>query len=210
MGVGPFRSIINSLFFAFSSVFIAGILALSTIILREKLKGRILTIFDTFVFLPIAASAITLALGMVRAFHGIELFYTDVWLFIITAHSLLGFPFMIRAFANAKDRIDPDIVETARSLGARRLETLLRIEVPLMLPAIMVGLAFTFAMSIGEFAATNFLWEPRATTMSVAIYRFISMRQWGPASAMSVLVGLICFVSFLVIYRLSEGEMRIF
>ena len=79
-----------------------------------------------------------------------------------------------------------------------------------MMSSILVGLSFTFAMSIGEFTATNFLWEPKATTMSVAIYRFISMRQWGPASAMSVFVGLVCFISFLIIYKFSEKDVKVF
>jgi len=210
LGVGPLRSVFNSFFFAFSSVYIAAVLGLCTLFLREKMKGKSSVLFDTFIFLPLTASAITLALGMVRAFHSTDIFYSDVWFFIIIAHSLISFPFMMRAFANAKDRVDPDLIETSRGLGAKRLETFFRIELPLMLPTILIGLSFTFAMSIGEFTATNFLWEPKATTMSVAIYRFISMRQWGPASAMSVLVGLVCFVSFLIIYKLSEEEMRIF
>jgi len=210
LGVEPSRAIFNSLFFALSSVYIASVLAIGTLLLREKLSKRMLIIFDTFIFLPIAASSITLALGMIRGFNILDVFYTDVWFFIIVAHSIIGLPFIMRAFSNAKDRVDPDLVDTSRSLGSSRLETLLRVEIPLMLPSIIVGMVFTFSLSIGEFTATNFLWEPQATTIPVAIYRFISMRQWGPASAMSVILALVCFISFLIIYQLSEEGTGIF
>ncbi|MCX6821830.1 MAG: iron ABC transporter permease [Candidatus Aenigmarchaeota archaeon] len=210
LGVEPYRAIFNSLFFALSSVYITSVLAVGALLLREKLSKRMLIILDTFIFLPVAASSITLALGMVRGFNTLNIFYTDVWFFIIVAHSIIGFPFIMRAFSNARDRVDPDLVDTSRSLGSNRLETLLRVEIPLMLPTIIVGMVFTFSLSIGEFTATNFLWEPQATTMPVAIYRFISMRQWGPASAMSVILALVCFVSFLIIYRLSEEGTGIF
>jgi len=210
LGVEPSRTIFNSLFFALSSVYIASVLAIGTLLLREKLSKRMLIIFDTFIFLPIAASSITLALGMIRGFNILDVFYTDVWFFIIVAHSIIGLPFIMRAFSNAKDRVDPDLVDTSRSLGSSRLETLLRVEIPLMLPSIIVGMVFTFSLSIGEFTATNFLWEPQATTIPVAIYRFISMRQWGPASAMSVILALVCFISFLIIYQLSEEGTGIF
>ena len=210
LGVEPFRAVFNSLFFAFSSVYITSILAIGALMLREKLNKRMLIILDIFIFLPVAASSITLALGMVRGFNSLDIFYSDVWFFRIITHSIIGFPFIMRAFSNARDRIDPDLVDTSRSLGARTLETLLRVELPLMLPTIIVGMIFTFSLSIGEFTATNFLWEPQATTMPIAIYRFISMRQWGPASAMSVILVLVCFVSFLVIYQLSEEETGIF
>ena len=210
LGVEPSRTIFNSLFFAISSVYITSVLAIGTLMLREKLSKRMLIILDTFIFLPVAASSITLALGMVRGFNTLNIFYTDVWFFIILTHSIIGFPFIMRAFSNAKDRVDPDLTDTSRSLGSNRLETLLRVEIPLMLPTIIVGMVFTFSLSIGEFTATNFLWEPQATTMPVAIYRFISMRQWGPASAMSVILALVCFVSFLIIYRLSEEGTGIF
>jgi thiamine transport system permease protein len=210
LGVEPSRTIFNSLFFAVSSVYITSVLAIGTLMLREKISKRMLIILDTFIFLPVAASSITLALGMVRGFNTLNIFYTDVWFFIILTHSIIGFPFIMRAFSNAKDRVDPDLTDTSRSLGSNRLETLLRVEIPLMLPTIIVGMVFTFSLSIGEFTATNFLWEPQATTMPVAIYRFISMRQWGPASAMSVILALVCFVSFLIIYRLSEEGTGIF
>jgi len=210
LGVEPFRAIFNSLFFALSSIYITSILAFGALLLREKFSKKTQIILDTFIFLPVAASAITLALGMVRGFNTLDIFYSDVWFFIIVAHSIIGFPFIMRAFSNARDRVDPDLVDTSRSLGAHRLETLLRVEIPLMLPTIIVGMIFTFSLSIGEFTATNFLWEPQATTIPVAIYRFISMRQWGSASAMSVILALVCFVSFLIIYRLSEEETGIF
>jgi thiamine transport system permease protein len=210
LGVEPSRAIFNSLFFAISSVYITSILAVGALLLREKLSKKMLIILDTFIFLPVAASSITLALGIIRGFNMFDVFYSDIWFFIIVTHSIICFPFIMRAFSNARDRVDPDLVDTSRSLGSNRLETLLRVEIPLIFPSIIVGMIFAFSLSIGEFTATNFLWEPQATTMPVAIYRFIAMRQWGPASAMSVILALVCFVSFLIIYRLSEEGTGIF
>ena len=59
---------------------------------------------------------------------------------------------------------------------------------------------------LGEFAATNFIFWPEATTMSIAIYKYIGARQYGLASAMCFLVGMVCILCFMAIQRsIDEG-----
>ena len=89
-------------------------------------------------------------------------------------------------------------------MGANEWKAFLKVELPLIFGGIIVGAIFAFAMSIAELGATYMLYRPEYTTMTIAVYRFLGSRQFGPAAAMSVLLMLVSMVAFLVIERVGE------
>jgi sulfate transport system permease protein len=50
-----------------------------------------------------------------------------------------------------------DIEEAAATLGATRLQTIYRVVVPMLLPAILTGTAMAFARAVGEYGSIIFL-----------------------------------------------------
>jgi molybdate transport system permease protein len=52
------------------------------------------------------------------------------------------------------EEIDPQLIQVARSLGAKRFDAFLTIIIPLSLRSIIAGSTLMFARSIGEFGAT--------------------------------------------------------
>ncbi|NJE42803.1 iron ABC transporter permease [Thermococcus sp. GR6] len=201
-GATTLDAIRNSLTFGFATVFLSVIIALPVAyaLHRWNFKGK--RLFDVLVMLPLASSAITLGLGYIRIFHGTPLYYT-AWL-IIAAHTIIAYPFVLRAVSTSLKKIRPNLWEAALSLGAKEWKAFLRVELPLALGGVIVGAIFAFAISIAELGATYMLAKPEYTTMTVAIYRFLGARQFGSASALSVLLMAISTASFLIIERIGE------
>ncbi|NJF26171.1 iron ABC transporter permease, partial [Thermococcus sp. Bubb.Bath] len=124
-GATTLDAIRNSLTFGFATVFLSVIIALPVAyaLHRWNFKGK--RLFDVLVMLPLASSAITLGLGYIRIFHGTPLYYT-AWL-IIAAHTIIAYPFVLRAVSTSLKKIRPNLWEAALSLGAKEWKAFLRV-----------------------------------------------------------------------------------
>ena len=81
---------------------------------------------------------------------------------------------------------------------------------PILVSGIIVAGLFSFAISIGEFGATNFLSQANFATIPVGIYRLIgNARNPGAAASFSAILVLITVVCFIIIERFGSTEFRI-
>ena len=144
--------------------------------------------FDAIVMLPLGISSVSLGLGYVRSFHKPPLMLTGTWYAIVCAHTIIAYPFVMRAVMPILKKMSATLVDAAMSLGATRFQTFVRIELPIVKPGIIVGATFAFAISIGELGATYMLYHPSLTTMPISIYRFLSAHDLVGASAMGVIL----------------------
>ncbi|ASJ06486.1 ABC transporter permease [Thermococcus pacificus] len=201
-GATTLGAVRNSLTFGLATVFLSVLVALPIAYALHRWNFRGKRLFDVLAMLPLASSAITLGLGYIRVFHATPLYYT-MWI-VIAAHTVIAYPFVLRAVSTSLKKIRPNLFEAALSLGAREWKAFLKVELPLAIGGVIVGAIFAFAMSIAELGATYMLAKPEYTTMAVAIYKFLGARQFGSASALSVLLMAISTLSFLVIERIGE------
>ncbi|ASJ09854.1 ABC transporter [Thermococcus sp. P6] len=192
----------NSLTFGAATVFLSILVALPVSYALHRWNFRGKRLFDVLIMLPLGSSAVTLGLGYIRLFHATPLYFTP-WI-IIAAHTVIAYPFVLRAVSTSLKKIKPNLREAALSLGAKEWTAFLRVELPLALGGVIVGAIFAFAMSIAELGATYMLAKPEYTTMTVAIYKFLGSRQFGPASALAVLLMVVSTFAFLIIERVGE------
>jgi thiamine transport system permease protein len=125
------------------------------------------------------------------------------------AHTLIGLPFVVRSVLPSLQAIPRSTGEAASLLGATPAQRALHIDIPLVSRAILVGAAFAFTTSIGEFGAGLFLARPNAPTLSTAIYRFLGqpgITNYGQAYALSAVLLLVCLACFLLIERLRPSN----
>jgi len=124
---------------------------------------------------------------------GIKLIFT--WRAAVIATSVVGFPLMVRSMRTAMETIDEHLVHVARTLGARSLDAILTIVVPLSVRGIIAGSMLMFARGLGEFGATVIVAGniPGVTqTIPLAIYEYVSSPR-GDVMALSL-----CVVSILI------------
>jgi sulfate transport system permease protein len=113
--------------------------------------------------LPTAVAGIALTalyaesgwLGAPLAQLGIKVAYTPLG--IIVAMVFIGLPFVVRTLEPVLDDAEKQLEEAAATLGASRLQTVVHIIVPSVLPALLTGVALAFARAVGEYGSVIFI-----------------------------------------------------
>ena len=73
---------------------------------------------------------------------------------IILCQMFVSIPFVVVAARYAFERLDPDLDEAARTMGADTMRVFWSIALPLSLRAILAGIALSWMRAFGEFGAT--------------------------------------------------------
>lgn len=192
----------NSLRFALGTLALALPLAFVTALAAHRRRNAATQVF---VLLPLGLSAVVVGLGFLLTWNGTllpDLRTSGLW--IVLAHTLIGFPLAARILLPSLDAVEPALREAARTLGASRRHIVWRLELPLSYAALGVAAVYAFATSLGEFGAALLLRRPSTTTLPLAIYDAFSRP--GPvfreqAMALAALLFLAAFASFLVLER---------
>ncbi|MFB6093349.1 MAG: ABC transporter permease [Halanaeroarchaeum sp.] len=206
--VKPVSAVRNSLVFAVGALALAVPMGLLVAFLstREAIGSRVA---EAVAMAPLAVSGIVVGLGLLQALvFGTEVLGHRVTvtgpLAIVAAHAVAGYPFVTRNVVPLLRSVDAQLLESARSLGASRYRAFLDVELPLIVPGILAGAAFAFAISVGEFDATVILATGSGSfTMPVAVERYLGNRTLGPATAMGTVLLVVTALSFVVIDRMG-------
>lgn len=96
--------------------------------------------------------------------------------------------FMVGPIAFMLGRIDPNIIEAARDLGADFWRILCKIIFPLSLPGVVVGAMFVSVMVLGEFATSAALSGRKVNLLGNIIVTQVGSLKWALASVVGVIL----------------------
>jgi putative spermidine/putrescine transport system permease protein len=99
--------------------------------------------------------------------------------------------FMVGPIAFMLGRIDPNILEAARDLGAGFWRVLRKIIFPLSLPGVVVGAIFVSVMVLGEFATSAALSGRKVNLLGNIIVTQVGSLKWALASVVGVILTII-------------------
>ena len=131
----------------------------------------------------------------------------DDWaLGVVVAMAWKSVPFMTLIIAGSVATIPDDLKAAARTLGAGRLTTFLRVELPLALPGITAATLLVFVSSTGAFAVPSLLGPIYPKPLSVWMYEAaLHDNNWGLASAMGIVLSVVACAILVAYYRLTTG-----
>lgn len=141
-------------------------------------------------------------LGRVLELLDIRIIFT--WKAAVIASLVVGFPLLVRSIRLSMEAIDPQLLQAARSLGAKPLDLVLTMILPLSLRGILAGSSLFFARSLGEFGATIIIAGniPGVTqTLPLAIYDYAASPS-GEGTALALCI--VSIVLALVVLLLHE------
>jgi sulfate/thiosulfate transport system permease protein len=156
-------SFLTSLFAATVNAVFGTIIAWALV--RYRFPGR--RLLDAFVDLPfalptaVAGIALTALyapngwIGSVLAPLGIKVAYTPLG--IVIALIFIGLPFVVRTVQPVLEEFDRELEEAAATLGANRRQTVFRVMLPTLMPAILTGFALALARAVGEYGSVIFI-----------------------------------------------------
>jgi iron(III) transport system permease protein len=105
----------------------------------------------------------------------------------------------LRTGVASLQQIDPAIEEASTSLGANQAHTFRKITLPLIRPAFLAGLIYTFARSMTAISAVIFLTTPQVRIMTAQILNETEGARYGNAFAYSVLLILIVLAAIAIL-----------
>lgn len=154
-GVALIAALVNAVF---------GVL-LAWVLVRYRFPSRRLldAMVDLPFALPTAVAGISLAalygpngwIGALVAPLGIKIAFTSAG--IVFALIFVGLPFVVRTVQPVMEEIDREIEEAAATLGAGRGDTVRRVILPTLTPAILTGFALALARGVGEYGSVIFI-----------------------------------------------------
>ena len=96
-------------------------------------------------------------------------------------------PFVILACYAPLSRLNPELAEASRDLGASAFTTFRRVILPLTLPGIAAGAVFVFVLSIGNFVTPALLGGGRFQMIGNLVYdQFLTANDWPFGAALSM------------------------
>jgi len=119
---------------------------------------------------------------------------------IIFAYAVRSLPASVRAGVAALQQIDPSIEEASANLGANAQYTFRRITLPLILPAFIAGLIFSFARHMTSLSAIIFLSNPKWRILTVEILSAVEQGGMSLAAAYSVVLIAIVLIAIGLTY----------
>ncbi len=215
-----YRAFGNSILIAFISTVICLFIAYPLSLILSRVKGKntdilimvfVIPMWINFLLRILALQMILSNTGILNAVLGffgvspIHIMYSKTAIIIGVVYDYL--PFMILPIYNALRRIDEDIIEAARDLGADNLTTLTRILLPLSLPGVISGIIMVFIPSISEFVVADILGGSKILLYGNVIdQEFNLSNNWNLGSGLSVVLMLFIFLSMAIMNRTGNGE----
>ena len=173
---------------------------------RSRMPGR--HALDFVANLPLAIPGTVIGLSFALAFNKWPLLLTGTALIIIVAFSVRSLPYAIRSSVAALNQLHRALDEASTNMGATAGQTLWRVLLPLVRPAVVAGMIFSFTRSVTTLSAVIFVVSPHWSLVTPAILSQMDRGDVGEASALSVLLVVLVLLVIHGVPRLVGREWR--
>ncbi|HHF08897.1 MAG TPA: iron ABC transporter permease, partial [Kosmotoga arenicorallina] len=175
---------------------IAGILAMivAMIIVRKKFPGK--KPLQLLVLMPFAIPGTLIGISYIIAFNKPPLLLVGTGAIIIINYIIRELPVGVESGVATLKQIDPAIEEAAQSLGADSPTVFRTIVLPLIRPAFISSLSYTFVRSMTAVSAVIFLISAKWYHITILIYNFSENLRFGLASVLATTLIIIILAVF--------------
>ncbi|HOB16436.1 MAG TPA: iron ABC transporter permease [Defluviitoga sp.] len=190
------KALVDTTFLAAVAMPIAGIFSMiiAFLIVRKKFPGK--KLLQGLVLLPFSIPGTLLGISYVIAFNKPPIMLVGTAAIIIINFIIRELPVGVEGGVAALKQIDPSIEEAAQNLGAPPQTVFSTIVLPLIRPAFISSMSYTFVRAMTAVSAVVFLISPRWYHVSMQIYNFSENLKFGLASVLSALLIIIVLSVF--------------
>jgi len=194
-------------------------IVLAWVLVRYSFPGK--RIIDAMVDLPFALPTAVAGIALTTLYApngwigqwltplGIKVAFTPVGITI--ALIFIGLPFVVRTVQPIMEEIDREVEEAAATLGATRFQTISRVLLPGLTPAVLTGFALAFARGVGEYGSVIFIAGNLPYVSEIApLLIVIRLEEFNypAATAIAAVMLLISFMMLLVINLIQSWSRR--
>lgn len=118
-------------------------------------------------------------------------------------------PFMVLPLYAHLTRMDNSLLEAAADLGSRKLNTFIKVTLPLSMGGIVAGSMLVFIPAVGEFVIPELLGGPDTLMIGKVLWEeFFLNRDWPVASALAMVMLLLLLVPIVWFHRYQSKELE--
>jgi sulfate/thiosulfate transport system permease protein len=186
-------------------------LLLAWVLVRYRFPGR--RIVDAFIDLPFALPTAVAGIALTAVYapngwigqyltqFGLKVAYTPLG--VIVALTFIGLPFVVRTVQPVLEDIQHELEEASATLGASRLQTIMRVIMPSLLPALLTGYALALARAIGEYGSVIFIAGNIPYVSEIApLLIVIRLEEFNYAGATAIAAAMLA-ISFLILFAIN-------
>ncbi|MCC5090619.1 sulfate ABC transporter permease subunit CysT [Xanthomonas campestris] len=189
------------------------------VFVRYRFPGK--RLFDAVIDLPFALPTAVAGIALTALYGGngwvgrwleaigIKVAYTQLG--IVIALVFVGLPFVVRVVQPVLAESEREIEEAAATLGASRWQSVWRVVLPALWPAVLTGFALAFARGVGEYGSVIFIAGnlPNATEIAPLLITIrLEEFDYAGATAIAAAMLLLSFVILLVVNTLQARLLR--
>jgi sulfate/thiosulfate transport system permease protein len=194
-------------------------LLVAWVLVRYSFPGR--RVVDALVDLPFALPTAVAGIALVTIYakngwvgrwlepYGIKVAFTQLGVFV--ALTFIGLPFVVRTLQPVLQELEPELEEASACLGANRWQTITRVILPELLPALLTGFALAFARALGEYGSVVFIsgnMPMRTEITPLLIMTKLEQYDYHGATAIAVVLLMASFSTLLLINLLQKWSRR--
>ena len=130
---------------------------------------------------------------------------------VALALTFISLPFVVRTVQPVLEELEPEVEEAAATLGATRFQTLYRVILPALWPAMVTGFALAFARAIGEYGSVVFISGNKQFETEITPYLIMTRLDefdYASATALALVMLTVSFVMLLAINGFSAWVRR--
>ena len=214
-----FKVVRRSLVLAFISTVLCLIVGYPTAYIISKAKPSrratllllcILPMWMNFLLRTYAWSAILGKNGFINTLLGmvglgpINILYTDAAVLLGMVYNFL--PFMILPIHTILSKMDQDLINAAKDLGANNFQVFTKVIFPLSLPGVISGITMVFMPAVSTFVISKLLGGGQFYLLGNLIEQeFMSVGDWHFGSAISIFMMIIILISMAIMNKYSSG-----
>jgi len=216
--MASYRLSFGASFLAASINLVFGLL-LAWVLVRYPFPGR--KVIDALVDLPFALPTAVAGIALTAIYSkngwigqyleplGIHVAFTELG--VLMALTFIGLPFVVRTLQPVIEELQPEIEEASASLGANRWQTVTRVILPELFPALLTGFALSFARALGEYGSVVFIsgnMPMRTEIVPLLIITKLEQYDYRGATAIAVVMLVASFLLLLIINLLQKWSRR--
>ena len=162
--------------------------------------------------LPTAVAGIALsslyapngAFGAPLAKIGVKIAYTPLG--ILVALVFVGLPFVVRTLEPIIQELELELEEASATLGASRWQTLRRVLLPQLAPAVLTGAALAFARGVGEYGSVIFIAGNIAYVSEIAPLMIVVKLEEFNYDGATAIAAIMLIVSFGMLFVINSAQ----
>ena len=175
---------------------VAGIISMiaALLLVRKRFPGK--RLLEALIMTPFALPGTLVGISYILAFNKAPLLLVGTGLIIVINYVVRELPVGVEGGVASLRQIDGSIEEAAQDLGADTPTVFRTIVLPLIRPAFISSLSYTFVRSMTAVSAVIFLISAKWYHLTVLIYNFSENLRFGLASVLATTLILIVFGAF--------------